>query len=63
MGVSATFLNTITWPRHIKGVKNGTSGYSVSPSPKKGHGKVLKKGHFQRAVTCYEGTFKHAATC
>ena len=36
---------------------------SVSPSPKKGHGKVLKKGHFQRAATCYEGTFKRAATC
>ena len=36
---------------------------SVSPSPKKGHGKVFKKGHFQRAATCYEGTFKRAATC
>ena len=37
--------------------------FSVSPSLKKGHGNVLKKGHFQRAATCYEGTFKRAATC
>ena len=36
---------------------------SVSPSHKKGHGKVLKKGHFLRAATCYEGTFKRAAPC
>ena len=35
---------------------------SVSPSPKKGHGKVLKKGHFQRAGTSQEGTFKRVAT-
>ena len=31
--------------------------YSVSPSPKKGHGKVAKKGHFERAATCQKGTF------
>ena len=30
---------------------------SVSPSPKKGHGKVAKKGHFQRAAACQKGTF------
>ena len=39
------------------------SSHSVSPSLKKGHGKVLKKRHSQRAATCYEGTFKRAATC
>ena len=31
--------------------------HSVSPSPKKGHGKVAKKGHFERAATCQKGTF------
>ena len=31
--------------------------YSVSPSPKKGHGKVAKKGHFLHAATCQKGTF------
>ena len=30
---------------------------SVSPSPKKGHGKVAKKGHFQRAAVRQKGTF------
>ena len=30
---------------------------SVSPSPKKGHGKVAKKGHSQRAAVRQKGTF------
>ena len=33
------------------------------PAPKKGMVRFSKKGHFQRATTCYEGTFKRAATC
>ena len=40
---------------------------SVSPSPQKGHGKVLKKralsGKVSAPATCKEGTFKRAATC
>ena len=40
-------------------------GASISPSPKKGHGKVAKKGHgkvakkghFQCAAACQKGTF------
>ena len=47
---------------------------SVSPSPKKGHGKVAKKGHFltlgnmskghfQRATTKQKGTFKWPMAC
>ena len=30
---------------------------SVSPSPKKGHGKVAKKEHFQCVVARQKGTF------
>ena len=42
---------------HILEISCVNSTHSVSPSPKKGHGKVAKKGHFQRAAACQKGTF------
>ena len=34
---------------------------SVSPSPKKGHGKVAKKGHFLTRGSMSKGHFQHAS--
>ena len=34
--------------------------HSVSPSPKKGHGKVAKKGHFLTRVSMSKGHFQRA---
>ena len=34
--------------------------YSVSPSPKKGHGKVAKKGHFLTHDNMSKGHFQRA---
>ena len=34
--------------------------YSVSPSPKKGHGKVAKKGHFLTCDSMSKGHFQRA---
>ena len=45
-------LSSIDWENEFRG-----KSLSVSPSPKKRHGKVAKKGHFERAATCQKGTF------
>ena len=49
------FLRNLTVCCHMLGISSNGNlqvSVSVSPSPKKGHGIVPQKGHFQRPATC-----------
>ena len=58
----------------MSSIRTGDTMYSVSPRPKKGHGKIAKKGHFltrgsmsKRALSArhgkQKGTFKWLMAC